>query len=268
MIYGEEENDRIIPGPDNDKVLGSAGNDRILGWAERGGEIVDDGTDILNGGWNDDVIEAGGADSLFGFTHDDLLRTRTPAVAPAIMDGGGNDDTIYGSEVADNIRGGERLSGRDTVYGAGGDDQIIGDGNDDELFGQLGDDDLFGGDGFDLVDGGHGTDSCDGGELDDEARTASAAPRSRSARSLPGADSGRSDLRIAVNPARWPVAPASGRARSEAVTGELLRRRLGGIAREGVPAARAELVAHQVDQPVGRGVQGTVSVQHRHTSFV
>ena len=151
-------------------MLGSAGNDRILGWAERGGEIVDDGIDILNGGCNDDMIEAGGADSLFGFTHDDLLRTRTPAVAPAIMDGGGNDDTIYGSEVADNIRGGERLSGRDTVYGAGGDDQIYGDGNDDELFGQLGDDDLFGGDGFDFVDGGHGTDSCDGGELDDEAR--------------------------------------------------------------------------------------------------
>ena len=103
------------------------------------------------------MIEAGGADSLFGFTHDDLLRTRTPAVAPAIMDGGGNDDTIYGSEVADNIRGGERLSGRDTIYGAGGDDQIYGDGNDDKLFGQLGDDDLFGGDGFDLVDGGHGS---------------------------------------------------------------------------------------------------------------
>ena len=113
LIYGEEENDRIIPGAGDDRVLGSAGNDRILGWGERGGEIVDDGVDILNGGWNDDVIEAGGADSLYGFTHNDVLRTRTPLIAPAIMDGGGNDDTIYGSEVADNIRGGERLSGRD-----------------------------------------------------------------------------------------------------------------------------------------------------------
>ncbi len=122
VIYGEEENDRIIPGPGDDKVLGSAGNDRILGWGKQGGEIVDDGIDVLNGGFNDDVIEAGGADTLLGYTHDDVLLTRTPDVAPALMDGGGNDDTIYGSEAADNIRGGERLSGRDTIYGAGGDD--------------------------------------------------------------------------------------------------------------------------------------------------
>jgi Ca2+-binding RTX toxin-like protein len=169
IIYGEEENDRIVPGPGDDKVLGSAGNDRIIGWAERGGEIIDDGIDILNGGWNDDVIEAGGADSLYGFTHNDVLLTRTPDIAPAIMDGGGNDDTIYGSEVADNIRGGERLSGRDTIYGAGGDDHILGDGNSDEIYGQLGDDELFGGDGFDLLDGGPGDDTCDGGDLRDSA---------------------------------------------------------------------------------------------------
>ena len=116
------------------------------------------------------MIEAGGADSLFGFTHDDVLLTRTPQVAPAIMDGGGNDDTIYGSEAADNIRGGERLSGRDTVYGAGGNDRILGDGNDDKLYGQLGDDQLFGGDGFDFLAGGPGSDTCDGGELNDKAR--------------------------------------------------------------------------------------------------
>ena len=115
------------------------------------------------------MIEAGGADSLYGFTHNDVLRTRTPLIAPAIMDGGGNDDTIYGSEVADNIRGGERLSGRDTVYGAAGDDLILGDGNNDELFGQLGDDQLFGGDGVDMVDGGEGDDTCDGGDLRDSA---------------------------------------------------------------------------------------------------
>ena len=137
------------------------------------------------------MIEAGGADSLFGFTHDDVLLTRTPGIAPAIMDGGGNDDTIYGSEVADNMRGGERLSGRDTVYGAGGDDRILGDGNDDKLYGQIGDDELFGGDGFDLLDGGPASDSCDGGELDDQARECER--RDSIERS--------SDLRVAVPPA-------------------------------------------------------------------
>ncbi len=153
------------------------------------------------------MIEAGGADSLFGFTHDDVLRTRTPAVAPAIMDGGGNDDTIYGSEAADNIRGGERLSGRDTLYGAGGNDRILGDGNDDKLYGQLGDDELFGGDGFDFLDGGPGDDTCDGGELDDKARDCE---RRSSIEQRPVASwrySG-SDLRVAVR--SGPVAGRSG----------------------------------------------------------
>ena len=62
IIYGEEENDTIYPGPGDDKVLGSAGDDKIYGWGEAGGEIIDDGIDILDGGFNDDIIEAGGAD--------------------------------------------------------------------------------------------------------------------------------------------------------------------------------------------------------------
>jgi len=167
IIYGEEENDTIYPGPGDDKVLGSAGDDKIFGYGERGGRIVDDGIDILDGGFNDDMIVAGGADTLLGFTHNDTLSTRTPDVAPALMDGGGNDDVIYGSEADDFIRGGERLSGDDKLYGAGGNDTILGDGNDDELYGQLGDDTLEGGDGFDRLDGGPGDDSCDGGDLRD-----------------------------------------------------------------------------------------------------
>jgi Ca2+-binding RTX toxin-like protein len=169
IIYGEEENDTIFPGPGDDKVLGSAGDDRIFGYGEVGGEIVDDGIDILDGGFNDDIIIAGGADTLLGFTHDDTLSTKTPEVAPALMDGGGNDDVIYGSEVDDFIRGGERLSGDDRLYGLGGNDRILGDGNDDELYGGIGDDDLQGGDGFDLLDGGPGSDRCDGGDLVDRA---------------------------------------------------------------------------------------------------
>jgi Ca2+-binding RTX toxin-like protein len=83
------------------------------------------------------------------------------------MDGGGNDDVVYGSEVDDFIRGGERLSGDDKLYGAGGNDRILGDGNDDQLFGQDGDDTLEGGDGFDDLNGGPGNDTCDGGDLRD-----------------------------------------------------------------------------------------------------
>ena len=169
IIYGEEENDTIDPGPGNDKVLGSAGDDKLFGYGEVGGEIVDDGVDILDGGFNDDLVIAGGADSVYGFTHNDELRTATMDIAPALMDGGGNDDVIYGSNVADTISGGWRLSGTDTVYGGFGNDRINGEGNDDRLFGQGGDDDVNGGDGFDFLSGGEGRDRCDGGDLDDEA---------------------------------------------------------------------------------------------------
>jgi Ca2+-binding RTX toxin-like protein len=168
-IYGEEENDKIIPGPDNDYALGSADDDVIRGWGEKGGEVIDDGVDRLDGGFNDDQVEAGGADTLLGYTHDDVLSTKTPAVAPALMDGGGNDDILYGSEAADQMRGGERLSGDDKLFGNGGDDQMRGDGNDDELSGQGGNDTLAGDDGFDKLDGGDGNDTCDGGDLKDAA---------------------------------------------------------------------------------------------------
>jgi Ca2+-binding RTX toxin-like protein len=149
-------------------VLGSAGDDKIYGFGKENGQIVDDGIDLLDGGFNDDIIIAGGADILRGFTHNDTLSTRTMSIAPAEMDGGGNDDTIFGSDADDNMTGGE--NGADKLYGAGGNDKMFGAGNNDELYGQLGDDQLDGGDGFDFLDGGPGDDICDGGELDDRAK--------------------------------------------------------------------------------------------------
>jgi Ca2+-binding RTX toxin-like protein len=148
-IFGEEENDTVIPGPGDDEVLGSAGNDRLYGWGKSHGEIVDDGIDILDGGFNDDIVEAGGADTLLGFTHDDILRTKTPEVAPKLMDGGGNDDRLFGSDADDRMRGSE---------------------NHDKLKGRGGDDRLLGGGGRDILNGGPGEDSCDGGKLDDRAK--------------------------------------------------------------------------------------------------
>jgi Ca2+-binding RTX toxin-like protein len=148
-------------------VLGSAGDDKIYGYAEKGGKIIDDGIDLLDGGFNDDIIIAGGADLLYGFTHNDTLSTKTPDIAPEVMDGGGNDDTLLGSEADDTMTGGD--NGQDKLFGAGGNDDLNGTGNDDELFGQIGDDNLKGGDGFDSLDGGPGTDTCDGGDLEDNA---------------------------------------------------------------------------------------------------
>ncbi len=163
IIYGEEENDTVFPGAGDDKVLGSAGDDRILGWGMEDGAYTEDGIDILNGGHHDDVLQAGGADLLYGHNHSDLLFTRTPEIAPRVMDGEGNNDTIIGSDLADTLIGGE---GRDRVFGSLGDDLILGAGNDDRLFGEGGDDRLNAGKGFDFLDGGSGGDVCDGGAHD------------------------------------------------------------------------------------------------------
>ena len=167
VIFGEEENDTIDPGPDNDRVLGSEGDDKIIGYGGKPGSIVDDGIDLLDGGFNNDIIIAGGADTLLGFTHNDKLSTKTPDVAPKLMDGGGNDDKITGSNKNDKIRGGE--NGIDVLKGKDGNDDIAGEGNNDDLFGEDGDDHLDGGDGKDNLNGGPGDDVCIGGPLVDRA---------------------------------------------------------------------------------------------------
>ena len=115
------------------------------------------------------MIIAGGADTLLGFTHNDTLSTRTPEIAPALMDGGGNDDKLFGSEVGRQACPAARTA-RTSSTAPAATTRCYGDGNDDELYGQLGDDELDGGDGADLLDGGPGDDSCDGGELDDRGQ--------------------------------------------------------------------------------------------------
>src|SRR5829696_8731758 len=83
-LNGHGGDDLINGGRDNDVVEGGDGNDRIYGGGESHGEIVDDGIDILDGGFNDDIIEAGGADTLYGYTHNDILSTKMPLIAPAV----------------------------------------------------------------------------------------------------------------------------------------------------------------------------------------
>ena len=121
VIFGEEENDTIVPGPDDDRVLGSEGDDKLIGYGGQPGSIIDNGIDILDGGFNNDVIIAGGADSLYGFTHNDKLSTKTPDIAPKVMDGGGNDDKLKGSNANDKMKGGE--NGKDVLKGLGGNDE-------------------------------------------------------------------------------------------------------------------------------------------------
>ena len=85
---------------------------------------------------------------------------------PAFVRGGGDNDTIVGSNGDDDLRGG---SGNDLILGRDGDDNLLGNGGNDTLIGQNGADRMIGGSGQDLAvwNNGDDTDEVDGGGGDD-----------------------------------------------------------------------------------------------------
>ena len=116
QIYGEEKNDVVIPGPGDDYALGSAGRDIIYGYGIKHGVIVHDGIDTIDGGHTQDLVIAGGADIVLGGSENDILRTATMDIAPAV-DGRRLPGRmiLIGSEVADEM-----------LFGDVGDDRILG----------------------------------------------------------------------------------------------------------------------------------------------
>lgn len=75
---------------------------------------------------------------------------------------GGGDDTIFGDEQGQIIRGDE---GNDTLFGRGGDDRLSGGGGDDIVYGGDGDDEINGYADEDTLYGGAGDDTIRGGLL-------------------------------------------------------------------------------------------------------
>lgn len=69
-----------------------------------------------------------------------------PSLRGTTIEGGGGNDHIIGSRLADQ------------VFGQDGDDEIHGGAGDDRLAGNKGDDLIFGGDGLDWINGGRGND--------------------------------------------------------------------------------------------------------------
>ncbi len=104
---------------------------------------------------------------------------------PAVLEGGGDDDALTGSDGADRLIGGggndaadgRRANdvilggvGRDRLDGARGGDRVVGGFGPDRLIGGTGADRLFGQGGADILDGQQGRDLCDGGKQKDKAR--------------------------------------------------------------------------------------------------
>lgn len=168
---GGPGDDSLSAGRGNDLLIGGAGDDTIIG--ERGADSIlgNDGADLLYGnakpediittetgefadGLNNTIFGGEGADTLYG----------GPASLGGgydLLDGGADDDLIFGA------------NGNDEITGGAGDDTIIGgpadaDGPDGDLvYGGKGDDSISGGDDRDFIFGGKGKDTLQGGSRSD-----------------------------------------------------------------------------------------------------
>lgn len=166
-LTGDDSANNLVAGDGNDSVDGRGGNDVLDGgdgidvvtYAQlRAGQDLS--LSLLTG--KAEVSASGGAilkrDKLTGFEN--------------VMGGGGN-DTIIGSALANDISGLDGQDsldggiGHDTLRGGRGDDTLIGGEGDDTLDGGEGQDSLIGGAGRDTLNGGAGNDVLDGGDGDD-----------------------------------------------------------------------------------------------------
>ena len=78
--------------------------------------------------------------------------------------GGGNDDTLRGSDLVDDFRGG---TGDDNIIGGAGNDSLRGDEDNDFVSGGSGDDTISGGSGVDTLVGNGGDDEISAGDDND-----------------------------------------------------------------------------------------------------
>ncbi|PWK30688.1 calcium-binding protein [Cupriavidus plantarum] len=189
----------------DDVISGGEGNDFLRGDGLQKSGLLDTvpgmyhGTDILDGGADNDRIEGGGNnDQLFGGSGDDALWGDEGLGADVplgmeyhgddylsggsgndYLEGGGGSDVLDGGEGDDNMWGdadasmvpagdGDLKWGDDVLNGGDGDDTLVGGGKNDLLMGGDGDDVLFGDQPTEALSASNqGRDVLDGGEGND-----------------------------------------------------------------------------------------------------
>jgi uncharacterized protein (TIGR03382 family) len=184
VIRGGSGPDMINGGDGDDQLAGNAGDDGFLqGSVFDGNDQIagGTGTDTVSYAQRTDEVYAGleGAEDAIG---DDVERITGGAASDTLdfsssgtgrtIRGGGGNDLVRGSDLADQLYGG---LGDDTILGGGGADELYGDGGDDNLDGQAGTDSYAGGAGNDTImsdDGGAAEDVRCGAGIDDYVATA------------------------------------------------------------------------------------------------
>lgn len=199
-FLGALADDQISGGAGDDDLSGDAGNDMLNGGAGddtldggKGDDTLllgngDVGLDSLQGGLgNDTVVLDSAATTITRLVLDAAASVeRIEAQAGTVSTGAGNDywdisgvvsvvlpftidlgagnDSLVGSQAADQVQGG---SDNDTLSGNAGDDDLSGGNGNDVLTGGTGDDRLAGEAGNDTLEGGDGNDILSGGTGDD-----------------------------------------------------------------------------------------------------
>ncbi|MFC3792578.1 Calx-beta domain-containing protein [Sphingobium agri] len=184
-------NPAYVPGNGQPEILNVEGNERfrLNAVVTAGGSALANGTQTVSGTgtivdgagtqplvWIDNVV----TDEASGQAKFTISRSRTLASSTTVnfatsdrrvlnidiaatVDGGGGNDTIYASNLGDNIFGG---AGNDTLYGGRLDDWLLGGDGDDVIDAGTQDANALGGDG-NYLDGGAGNDILKGREGSD-----------------------------------------------------------------------------------------------------
>ncbi|MEO1387919.1 MAG: calcium-binding protein [Cyanobacteria bacterium J06634_6] len=143
-ITGNKYNNSLYGGYGDDLINGQAGDDTLFGDSGDDTLIGTLGKDRLLGGLDDDTLDAG----FLSYITTQLPQLRSQYLIPEsrYLDGGSEDDKLYGGAGADTLKGG---SGDDTLYGWLGNDKLYGGAGDDSLedgagtnamYGEAGDD--------------------------------------------------------------------------------------------------------------------------------
>lgn len=167
-IYGGADSDMLQGGSQDDVLNGGDGNDEI----QMGSSL--DGTDIVNGGADDDLVSYGkrSKDLVVRLCSAPSATGCPPGECTCAGESGESSehDVIVNVEDADGGSGNDNLIGdgnANVLSGKDGNDRLEGLAGADQLYGEAGDDTLVAGADADILIGGSGKNTLDGGDGDD-----------------------------------------------------------------------------------------------------
>gem|GEM_PF-1600961 len=142
---------QLLPDPENAGrnliyINGTNGNDTISV------SKADTGYVVRMNNVNSPILDATSRIVIYGLAGNDKIALPTTILLPGYVDGGNDNDTIWGGNGADLLLGG---NGNDTIYARGNTDVVFGGMGEDTIIGDAGAHLMFGEDGNDNITG-HG----------------------------------------------------------------------------------------------------------------